>query len=395
MHAPASPLEEFNQLLADEPCPCAVLDLDAFDANLAAFQDGIAGTGKSLRIGTKSVRVPALVDRALRHPGFKGAFLFHPNEVPYLHDNLGITDMVLAYPVMTPGEAETCAAVAARDPGASISLMVDSPVHLQLLEKAAARHDARLGVLVDVDMGFPFLGQLAGVLRSPLRDPAAVVHLAARVKDFPHLDFKGIMGYEAQEAGTGDDSWLLRRMKARSRRHVAGLRTAVVHALRDAGLPCAIVNGGGSGCFRATAAEAPVTEVTVGSGLFKSYIFDPIDMLREFRPSLFMALRVVRVPKPGVATAYSGGFASSGSCKPPRIVHPPGCSVTGREGFGEVQTPVLFDPATVSLAHGDLVICRLAKAGEPIERFNEVIAVSAGKVVDRFRTYRGEGLWLG
>ena len=74
---------------------------------------------------------------------------------------------------------------------------------------------------------------------------------------------------------------------------------------------------------------------------------------------------------------------------------PLGCKATAREDFGEVQTPILFDPRKNHLKPGDIVVCRLAKAGEPLERFNEVVALSGGTIIDRFPTYRGLGLCLG
>lgn len=386
---------EFETILQDEPCPCAIVDLDAFDHNIDMFTKGIEGPGKTLRVGTKSVRVPALIKRAASAPGFNGAFLFHPNEIRYLHDECAIEDFILAYPLMNRIEVETCARAVQDYPEIKVALMADSEDHLQLYEKVAAKLDVVLQLLLDVDMSINFMGQRVGTLRSPLTTPNQIVALGRKVKDFPHLQFKGIMGYEAQEASTPDDSFLYRRMKQVSRRQVTRRRADVVRALEEAGLHCEIVNGGGSGSFQDTARENCVTEVTVGSGLFKSYLFDTIKNLRDFMASMFMALRAVRAPRAGTVTAYSGGYVCSGGRLFPKIVLPEGCSITKREGFGEVQTPITFDPKRISLKPGNLVICRLAKAGEPMERFNEVIALSNGKLVDRLKTYRGCGLWLG
>ncbi|MCP4764257.1 MAG: amino acid deaminase/aldolase, partial [archaeon] len=111
--------------------------------------------------------------------------------------------------------------------------------------------------------------------------------------------------------------------------------------------------------------------------------------------SLFMALRIVRNPQNNIATAFSGGYYSSGSGLGPKIELPNDCIITKREGFGEVQTPIIFKPNKVQIKHGDLIICRLAKAGEPMERFNEVIAISKGEIIEKYPTYRGVGLWLG
>ena len=44
---------------------------------------------------------------------------------------------------------------------------------------------------------------------------------------------------------------------------------------------------------------------------------------------------------------------------------------------------------------GDVVICRLAKAGEPLERFDQISIISKGKIVDHYPTNRGCGIWRG
>jgi hypothetical protein len=64
------------------------------------------------------------------------------------------------------------------------------------------------------------------------------------------------------------------------------------------------------------------------------------------------------------------------------------------EQFGEVQTPFKH-PRNMQLNLGDVVICRLAKAGEPLERFKEVLEVENGEIKRRLLTYRGHNVWLG
>jgi len=64
--------------------------------------------------------------------------------------------------------------------------------------------------------------------------------------------------------------------------------------------------------------------------------------------------------------------------------------LVAREMGGEVQTP-LEGPGAASVAIGSPVLFRPAKAGEPLERFYEVVLVSGGKIVERAMTYRGLG----
>ena len=63
--------------------PLMVVDLDAFDAN-ARDLAGRAG-GKPIRVASKSLRVPALIARALAAPGFG-----HPRPLPCRGGDLAV-----------------------------------------------------------------------------------------------------------------------------------------------------------------------------------------------------------------------------------------------------------------------------------------------------------------
>jgi D-serine deaminase-like pyridoxal phosphate-dependent protein len=70
---------------------------------------------------------------------------------------------------------------------------------------------------------------------------------------------------------------------------------------------------------------------------------------------------------------------------------PEGARLLDQEGAGEVQTPVAY-AGPEKLSYGDPIFMRHAKAGELCERFNSLLLVSGGAVVDEVPTYRGEGL---
>ena len=77
--------------------------------------------------------------------------------------------------------------------------------------------------------------------------------------------------------------------------------------------------------------------------------------------------------------------------KQPKPYLPTGAQLTGLEGAGEVQTPVKYT-GPVKLELGDPIFLRHSKAGELCERFNNLLLVSQGKIVDEVPTYRGDGL---
>ena len=180
-------------------------------------------------------------------------------------------------------------------------------------------------------------------------------------------------------------------MQRRSGAELARRRAAIVAAVR-AVAPLEFVNGGGTGSVEKTAAEAAVTEIGAGSGLYQPRLFDSY---RSFsgQPAALFALPVVRRPGPGVVTALGGGYLASGAgnrTRLPRPYLPAGLRLDKQEGAGEVQTPLL-GAAADRLRIGDRVWFRHAKAGELCERFNELHLIDGSSVIRTVPTYRGEG----
>jgi D-serine deaminase-like pyridoxal phosphate-dependent protein len=377
---------------ADLEPPFAVVDLDAFDANAADLLRRAGG--KPLRLASKSVRCRALQDRALA-AGFRGQLCFTLPEALWLAGH-GARDLLVAYPT---ADRTALRALAHGPHAGTIAVMVDSVAHLDLVE-AVVEGGAPVRVAIDVDASWRALGGHlhVGVRRSPVHSPEGAAALARAIVARPALRLVGLMSYEAQIAGLGDRPpgrpWLgavLRAVQRASARELAARRGAVVAAVR-AVAPLELVNGGGTGSVEGTAAEAAVTEVTAGSGLYGPTLFDAYRSFRP-RPAALFALPVVRRPGPRRATLLGGGYPASGAPggdRLPRPVLPRGLRLDPREGAGEVQTPVA-GAAADDLDVGDRVWLRHAKAGELCERFGQLHLLQGDRVVGTVPTYRGEG----
>ena len=276
--------------------------------------------------------------------------------------------------------------------------MVDSVEHLDLIDSALGAGHPEVRVCLELDAGYRRGRLVVGAKRSPVRTPEAAAALARAVAARPGFLVVGLMAYEAQIAGVGDRppgrplmARLLRAIQRASARELAERRAAVVAAVREV-VPLEFVNGGGTGSVAGTAGEAAVTEVAAGSGLYGPTLFDSYSAFTP-RPAAFFALPVVRRPSRGVVTALGGGYLASGAAGADRLPQPwlpPGLRLDPREGAGEVQTPVLGEPAR-TLRIGDRVYFRHAKAGELCERFDILHLVQGEEVVDAVPTYRGEG----
>ncbi len=383
--------EELKDLVKDKKFPMVICDLDAFNQNLERVGNYLTKVKKSLRLCTKSVRVPELVNKVEKEDFVNGIFTYNSAEALFYAENYEIKDILLGYPTMSKVDVDELCKAASID-GVSITVVVDDIKQINLLEEFAVKNNVEFNTLIEIDVADKLFGRNVGVYRSPIRAPKAAVKLAQIISKANNLYFRGIMGYEAQNASIGDDKALFRFAKKRSRKHVNIWRQNFVDALTKAGLKPEVVNGGGSGCFQETATETSITEIGIGSLLFKSHIFDSINSLNEFLPSVFFVIQIVRKPKENIATAFSGGYVSSGSVRAiPIPVIPKNIITSKDEEFGEVQTPFIFDPKKRELNLGDPIFCRFGKAGEPLEHFNEILIYSKGKLIDSYKTYRGYG----
>ena len=136
--------------------------------------------------------------------------------------------------------------------------------------------------------------------------------------------------------------------------------------------------------------------MTAGSGFYAPTLFDHYDRFTP-TPAAGFALPIVRKPSPEIATALGGGYIASGPGDQSRVPSPwlpKGLKLDPEEGAGEVQTPLRGRPAR-TLAVGDRVWFRHAKAGELCERFDALHLVRGDTIVETVPTYRGEGKTFG
>lgn len=381
--------------------PLGVIDLAALDRNIAALRRRAGGL--PIRVATKSVRVPAVLDRVLAADGYRGLLAFSLPEALDLHRR-GFRDILVAYPTVHRGALRALATDA--DALSHITLVVDSTTGVDLVLAALRDHAPGsrppVRLCIEVDASFRPAPRLTrgrvhlGARRSPVRGSAEALALVEQIASRPGCRLVGVLSYEGQIAGLGDAgadprAHVVRSVRRPSIAELAERRTRVIADIRAAA-DLEFVNGGGTGSLESSVAEGTLTEVAAGSGPLSPHLFDGYRGFRH-EPAAFFATPVVRVPAPGWVTVYGGGWVASGppgTARLPVPVWPPGLRYAPTEGPGEVQTP-LHGPGTAELAIGDHVLFRHAKAGELAEHLTEYHVVDDGTVVATWPTYRGSG----
>lgn len=387
---------EYTNALKDGSFPLLFCDLELFERNIDRIRTKARSAGKTIRIHTKSIRSPELIRHILDHggPEFRGLMTFSPRETNYLA-KLGFDDFILAYPVASKEEASILARMASD--GYRIRTVVDSPYHVDLLERAAREHRCTLETCIEMDCSWEPFGFLhLGLRRSPVRKPKDAENLISSLRSARHVRAVALMGYEGHIAGPADSvpgrflsNAILGLLKNASMKEYMPRRGELVAYLRKAGLPVETINGGGSGSLEYTLGDPSITEATVGSAFYAPSLFWHY-RTEDYIPSLFFALRVCRIPGPGFVCCSGGGYIASGpsgSSRLPVPVFPRGLGYIDLEGAGEVQTPLRL-PKGLGMAIGDPVYFQHAKAGEPCERFSEIRLIRNGNVVGSARTYR-------
>ncbi|GGZ40921.1 alanine racemase [Streptomyces inusitatus] len=396
MTSRAADRARYDRATAHLDAPLAVVDLDAFDANA----DDLArrAAGKPVRVASKSVRCRPLLERVLARGGFAGVMSFTLRESLWLARS-GFDDVLLAYPSADRAGFAELAGNARL--AAAVTVMIDDPAQLELIERARSGGRAEIRVCLELDTALRLLGGRIriGARRSPLSEPARLAELARSIARRPGFRLVGLMAYEGHIAGVGDAhegaplvSGAVRLMQRMARNDLVRRRAEAVRAVRAVAPDLEFVNGGGTGSVEQTAAESAVTEVAAGSGLFMPRLFDHYSSFSG-RPAALFAQPVVRRPGVGAVTVLGGGYPASGPAgrdRSPLPYLPEGLRYDRREGAGEVQTPLLGPPAD-DLLIGDKVWFRHAKAGELCERFDALWLVEGDRVTGSVPTYRGEG----
>ena len=387
--------EYYKRLFADRPMPFAYVDLDLLEQNIR--QVITRAQGKRIRLASKSLRSVAILQRLLAaDASFQGIMCYTAREALYLASK-GIADLLIGYPIWN--EQDITAIAQATTEGATITLMIDCIEHIEHIEAIAQRQGVVLPVCLEIDMSLDIPGLHFGVWRSPLHAPEQARALIERIIASQHVRLDGLMGYEAQIAGVGDNipgqrvkNTLVKLLKRRSRQDVAERRAAFGALIKTYGGTLRFVNGGGTGSIETTAQEEGVSEITVGSGFYAPMLFD---YYRDFhyQPAAGFAIEIVRHPQPTIYTCSGGGYIASGAPgreKLPYPYLPSGAVLDALEGAGEVQTPVKYK-GSIQLQMGDPIFLRHSKAGELCERFTHLLLVSNGTIVDEVTTYRGDG----
>lgn len=384
-------MRQYNNVFQEIERPFAWLDLEKLDANITKLS--LLAKDKRVRIATKSIRSVGMMKYLEENmPYFNGWMTFTAKETVYLAEQ-GLDQFLIGYPVMEKDSViEACRWISK---GKSITFMVDDLQQAGWLNAIAKDQEVVASICIDINLSLPTPFIYFGTRRSSITNMEQFLLFVEQLTAMQNIKITGLMGYEAQIAGVGNnpDNWLkglvIRRLQKYSKTKISDFRRRVVFKLKQQIDTLEFVNGGGTGSLDFTAASKEVTEVTIGSGFYKPALFD-FYKNNELQSAAGFALRVTRKPTLDTVVCHGGGYLASGTIDAQRlpVIISPGLDYYSTEGAGEVQTPLKIHHEKYDI--GDTIYFRHAKAGELCERFNELHLIRKGRYKGSFKTYRGD-----
>ncbi len=259
--------------IADIDTPALVLDLDRVEHNIDTMARFFAGLRAGLRPHFKTPKCAEIARRQLA-AGAIGITCAKLGEAEVIADAGLEVSVLLANQVVGRVKVERLVALGQRLP--ELLFAVDAVEQIDAVEAAARGSGARLGAVIEVDVGMKRCGTDA---------PAETVALAKRIAQ-GGVPYRGIMGYEGHAVLVPDED----KRKALAE---AAMTTLGEHreALEAAGLAPEIVSAGGTGTHDLSGRTPGVTEIQAGSYVFMDGAYQRVRS--EFRPALTVLTTVV------------------------------------------------------------------------------------------------------
>ena len=352
------------------PTPAAVLDLDAFERNVAKMAGRARAAGLALRPHAKSHKCAALAHRQIA-AGAVGVCCAKLAEAEAMAA-AGVDAILVTSPIAGAAQAERAARLARTV--ADFRIVVD---HADGASELGAAALDPIQVVIDVDPG---LG------RTGVRDAAQAVEVFHAIAAQPNLKLIGVQCYGGQ--------WQhLEGANARAAAIADGMAhlSRVIAALRGAGAEIAVVTGGGTGSFAADAAQGVLTEVQPGSYAFMDRQYrDALqdDPDGDFEQALAIAATVISANHRKWVTVDAGlkAFATDG---PLPVALTPRFSDSVYRFFGD-EHGLLMRPAGAAVVRGERIDFAPGHIDPTLDRY-DVIHLVRGDVLVEIAPVEGRG----
>lgn len=288
---------EIGMALEDVDTPALLLDLDAFEFNIQLMAGFAKKFGINHRPHAKTHKSPVVAQKQIA-AGAVGQCCQKVAEAEILVAG-GVSDVLVSNQIVGRRKLDRLAGLARN---ANISVCVDDQDNINQINAAAKRFNAKIDVLVEIDIGAGRCGVVPG---------KAAVELAQIIAKNSNLTFGGLQAYQGRAQhirGFGERKIAIEK--------AGKLVQETIHLLSEAGLECRLVTGAGTGTFQFEADSGIWNELQAGSYCFMDADYglnlnETGEFINTFRNSLFIWSTIMSHPTKDRAVVDAGHKATS------------------------------------------------------------------------------------
>ena len=288
---------EIGMALEDVDTPALLLDLDAFEFNIQLMAGFAKKFGINHRPHAKTHKSPVVAQKQIA-AGAVGQCCQKVAEAEILVAG-GVSNVLVSNQIVGRRKLDRLAGLARN---ANISVCVDDQDNINQINAAAKRFNAKIDVLVEIDIGAGRCGVVPG---------KAAVELAQIIAKNSNLTFGGLQAYQGRAQhirGFGERKIAIEK--------AGKLVQETIHLLSEAGLECRLVTGAGTGTFQFEADSGIWNELQAGSYCFMDADYglnlnETGEFINTFRNSLFIWSTIMSHPTKDRAVVDAGHKATS------------------------------------------------------------------------------------
>ncbi|MFO8055980.1 MAG: DSD1 family PLP-dependent enzyme [bacterium] len=339
--------------------PAFLVDLDILEKNIRKMADYFKDKNANVRPHWKTPKTVEIAIKQLE-AGAHGITCAKVSEAAILVE-AGVKDVLIANEVVGK---KKLARLAALNNKADVKCSVDDAVQVDMVSEAAAAEGVTIGVLVDVFVGLPRCGV------KPEDAPA----LARKVDGAGNVELKGVMGYEGHIVNMEEEE----RRQEEAKKSM-GMLVQAAESIREAGLSCDIVSGGGTGTYNVSGVYPGVTEIQAGSYCLMDTKYGKLDLGFEKAVTILSTVWSKAPALPGWTILDAGMKQMTNEFGQPEIIGVPETRVAM---LSEEHAHLLTEEGESPLKIGDKVEMYPSHICTTINLHDVMYVIKDGKVAD-------------
>jgi D-serine deaminase-like pyridoxal phosphate-dependent protein len=363
--------------------PTLVVDVARLAANIAAVRHALAPTKLALRVVSKSLPAPKLLEAVMTGGGTDRLMVFNGVMLDEIAAFRPGAEVLTGRPLPEQQVADFVRRHANDPaPAARPQWLTDSARRLAQYAAIARANDAPLKLNLEYDVGLH---------RGGLPDLAALAEAIDLARAEPRLQVTGLMGYEPHVLGAASPT---AEAAVAQQRYGAAVKLL---GEKLGGLDGLTLNTAGSGTYALHLADPHANEVSIGSAFVMPTHFD-LPTLKDHQPAAFIAQPVLKTMDPALfprREALTGavqaldpnqrrGFFLYGGYGDARPVSPPGLRFSAVYG----GRSMLAGSARVVLGEDDFVFMRPTESEGVFLQFGDIAVYDGEEISAWWPTFR-------